>query len=225
MPLIPDDQIRVFDRQAMRAHDAQCIDQYGIPGIVLMENAGSGAAEVALHMTSSSSIMAIVCGRGNNGGDGWAMARHLANHGRTVRLIELDQPDPKSDAGLHRAVAMAMNIPITDQLTAMDTAEYIVDAILGTGLDREVHGNTRAAIEYLNASTSTVLAMDIPSGLHADRGCPMPIAVHATTTVTMGGWKQGFECPQASAYTGEILTIDIGAPRALADALGRPQTT
>ena len=225
MALIPCNQVRVFDRDAMRLLDVRCIAEYGIPGIVLMENAAVGAVEIALSMTEPNGRMAIVCGRGNNGGDGWAMARHLCNQGRAVCVIEVAVPDPESDAGIHRAIALAMEIPVTDNLKDMCSADCIIDAMLGTGLDRDVQDHLLTTIECINACQTPVLAIDIPSGLHADRGTPMPDAVRATTTATMGGWKLGFEQPNASIYTGKIETVDIGAPRILSDKLGRSRNT
>jgi NAD(P)H-hydrate epimerase len=221
MTLIDADRMYIMDLAASRQLDAQATSHYGIPGIVLMENAARGATEVALQMLGSRTRVHVVCGPGNNGGDGWAMARHLHNAGCDVTLTPIGMPREGSDAAANAATVHRMSIDIIPWTDANDV-DLVVDALLGTGLDREVEGVIRELIESINSTEAQVLAIDLPSGLDADTGCPLGLAVRADATATFAGWKLGFMEQESVRWTGEIHTVDIGVPCELAQSLGSP---
>ena len=218
----------VLDRAAVRAIDAAAIEEYGIPGLVLMENAARGLASIALDMLAESGAspgrVLIVCGRGNNGGDGYALARHLANAGASLSIVALGEPRAGGDARVNASICQAMNLPIAELSAIDDEASFdlVVDAISGTGLDRAVEGPAADAIEWINGYPAPVLAVDAPSGLDCDRGVPLGPTVRATRTVTFVALKPGFLVEDAAAYTGTVSVADIGAPaeliKRLADA-------
>lgn len=225
----------VLNRQAVREVDRAAIEDYAIPGIVLMENAARGLAEHALDMltdvTSQPPRVLIICGRGNNGGDGYALARHLTNQDIDVTLAILGDPKPKGDAGINQTICRHMNIPeVSPEVTPNklnDLGEFhlIVDAIFGTGLDRPVTGPIAAIIEWINSTGLPVLAADCPSGLDCDTGRPLGSAVLATRTVTFVALKPGFLHPKAKPYTGAVFVAQIGAPAFLIERFGVPPRT
>ncbi|MDP7029378.1 MAG: NAD(P)H-hydrate epimerase [Phycisphaerales bacterium] len=219
---LPDHRIRVLDRAAARALDAAATGTYGIPGIVLMENAAVGASEIAMGMIPSGGSVAIACGPGANGGDGWAMARHLHNAGYGVDIITLTPAVGSPAAAVNASIAAAMQIPMSPSLEPLERADLIIDAVFGTGLDRELTGPLLAAVEAINAARGGVLAVDIPSGLDADTGMPRGLVVRADQTATFACWKAGFLEMESLRWTGDIHCIDIGAPQELADQMGRP---
>lgn len=216
----------VFDRAAVRAVDRAAIQRYGIPGIVLMENAARGLREVVLSRVPRPRAVLICCGSGNNGGDGHALARHLHNAGVRVLVAALGAPRPGGDAATNEAIGRAMGLerhggpddPVPDAV------ELVVDALLGTGLDRPVEGDARAWIRWMNGLGRPILAVDTPSGLDCDTGRPLGAAARAETTVTFVGWKAGFLAPGADAYTGRVIVADIGAPVELLREHGRPSS-
>lgn len=216
----------VLDRAAARAVDRAASEEFGIPGIVLMENAALAIAGETLAMITGRAdpVVMIVCGSGNNGGDGWALARHLHNAGVRAVVVPLGEPRPTTDAGLNCAIARRMRVEeITpDDIEGCPAPDLIVDAIFGTGLDREVRGVAVGMIEWINAASALVLAVDVPSGLDCDTGKPFGAAVRATRTVSFVGMKPGFDQAHAQPYLGEIVIGDIGAPRELTERFGRP---
>jgi NAD(P)H-hydrate epimerase len=237
--------VDILSRRAARDVDRLACDEYHIPSIVLMENAAFHLADIALTMAGASPRprILIVCGPGNNGGDGFAVARHLHNSGAAVHIV-LGAPEAAyaGDAAINLAVGRAMRIPITpsdpgDPARAVDLAEraltepgggridLVIDAILGTGLASEVRPPLAALIQAVNARAkqhTPILAVDIPSGLDADSGEARCVAVHATITVTFVGLKQGFTALSAQPYIGDVVIAGIGAPRELRERLGRP---
>jgi NAD(P)H-hydrate epimerase len=216
----------VLDRESVRAVDRAAIEEYGIPGVVLMENAARGLASEALDMLGrTGKHVVIVCGSGNNGGDGWALARHLHNAGVSVTVGVLGEPREGSDAALNRRVCRRMAITETapDDLPApLAGCDLIVDAIFGTGLDRRVTGVAAAVIDLINASGRRVLAVDVPSGLDCDSGATLGCAVKAARTVTFVARKPCMELEVAKAYLGSVVVVDIGAPIDLVERFGRP---
>ena len=206
-----------------------------MPAIVLMENASRGLALQALRMLGfpdhpPGANVLIVCGGGNNGGDGLAAARHLHNAGAGC-TIALTRPADRytGDAATNLHIVQAMDLQIVDAaddpagtLAGLPPADLVLDGLLGTGLDRDVQPPLDAVIEFINRQPAPVLAIDIPSGLDCDTGRPRPAAVRAAATVTFVGAKQGFLEPGAGAYTGQVIVTDIGVPRELVAALGRP---
>lgn len=213
--------------------DHAAIEDYGIPGIVLMENASRGLAEVAKKMLGESKgrRVVIVAGTGNNAGDGFALARHLHNAGfEPVVLLAGDESRISGDAGTNLQIIKRMNLNIkvlsndgqglVMLIEELKQAHLIVDAVFGTGLSGKVGGFYRNVIEQINAGDQPVLAVDIPSGLDCDTGQPLGLAVKASTTVTFVANKQGFDNPQAGQYTGTVIVADIGAPRVLVTRIG-----
>lgn len=221
----------------MRAIDRAAITEYGIAGIVLMENAARGLCEHALDMLPHGDAhiarrVLIICGSGNNGGDGYALARHLHNHRISVLIAAIGLPKPETDAGINRAICERMRLPIIDsrelEPTQFAAADLIVDAIFGTGLDRAIDVCSEAArfIELINASGKPVLAVDVPSGLDCNTGRPVSpdgVCVKAMRTVTFVGMKIGFLEADAQQWLGKTVVCDIGAPRELSERFGRLQ--
>jgi hydroxyethylthiazole kinase-like uncharacterized protein yjeF len=166
----------------------------------------------------------IVCGGGNNGGDGWALARQLEGAGIRPVVASLGEPGAETDAGVNRRICRAMGIeetPVDGLLRGRGDA-LIVDAIFGTGLTRPIEGRSAQVIEWMNASGTPILAVDVPSGLDCDTGRPLGVTVRAARTVTFVGPKRGFFSPEARPYVGEVVVAGIGAPRALVERFGTP---
>lgn len=225
-----------FTRDSIRQLDRIAIAQYWIPGILLMENASRSIADHALAMleqfdktTPTPRRVLVICGGGNNGGDGFGAARHLHNAAVNVTLA-LARPanEYKGDAMMTLKIAQKMNIPMldisqnTDAFNNTQTYDLVIDALLGTGLAENVRPPYTAIIDWINEQPAPVLAVDIPSGLDCDTGQPLGAAVRAHTTVSLVGHKLGFAQPGAKDYTGNILTAPIGAPRELVEGLGTP---
>ncbi len=212
----------VFTRESVRKLDRLAVEQYHIPSIVLMENASIHIASAAMKMVRGQKNPRIIifCGPGNNGGDGFAAARHLHNAGARVSLI-LSGPVARysGDAAINLQISRLMNVPIRTP-SRLGRTDLIIDALLGTGLDRPVTGVIAGFIQQINTQKS-VLAVDIPSGLDADTGHPLGIAVKATQTITLAGLKVGFLAPHAKAYLGRVTVGDIGIPRELATRLAQ----
>ena len=215
------DHIYVLDLAASRQMDQDAMDRYKIPGLLLMENAARGVAEIACSMMPPHGRVSIICGSGNNGGDGWATARHLFNAGHDVQVSSLAAPVPESDAAINAHIAHHMGISVTP-LQDSPQCDLVIDALFGTGLDRNVEGKAADIISHINAASAPILSIDIPSGLNADKGNAMGIAVRATATATLAAWKKGFLTMDSVRYTGDIHTIDIGVPTTLINELGGP---
>lgn len=214
------DRPLTFSREAARAVDRITIEEYGVPGIVLMENAARALATAAIDLLERSAprtgTVLIACGSGNNGGDGYATARHLHNAGLGVLLLSLGEPRSGTDAFVNRTICEKMHLPLIEHgvLASLQPA-LILDAIFGTGLDRPIEGGARSIIEWINnkgAHGVPIVAADIPSGLDCDTGRELGIAVRAIRTVSFLGLKKGFREPGAQEFTGEIVIGDIGAP-------------
>jgi NAD(P)H-hydrate epimerase len=215
----------VLDRESVRAVDRAAIAEYGIPGVVLMENAARALAVEALAMLADTNgSVAIVCGSGNNGGDGWALGRHLHNAGANVTIAPLGDPREGGDAAVNCGICRKMKLReiAADDLPAqLQGCDLVVDAIFGTGLDRAVTGSAAEVIERINESGRPVLAVDVPSGLDCDSGEPMGKTVRATRTVTFVARKPAMNVDAARVYTGQVVVGDIGAPVELLARFGR----
>jgi NAD(P)H-hydrate epimerase len=210
-----------LSREKIRRIDQLASEQYGIPGIVLMENAARAAADVALQMLGeiSSNRTTIFCGGGNNGGDGLAVARHLHNRGIAVRIVQCFDPIKlPADAATNWRIVQAMLLEILPLEKIAMVDDLAIDALLGTGVTSPPRDRIKQAIELVN-SAPAVLAIDLPSGLDADTGQPLGECVRATKTVTFVAEKFGFADPASRQYTGEIIVGDIGCPRELIDAV------
>jgi NAD(P)H-hydrate epimerase len=207
-------------REQARALDRRAIEHFGVPSVVLMENAGRGAAELLLSLGLHGPV-AVCCGKGNNGGDGFVIARHLHNHGVPVRVLLFSRPEELTgDAAVHYHIIERLQLPI-DDYSAMSldgerlrrdlgTAEWVVDALFGTGLTGPVRPPFGQVIEAINASPARVFAVDIPSGLDCDMGRPLGAAVRAEHTVTFVALKKGFADPASREWTGQVHRADIG---------------
>jgi len=216
--------MKVATAQQMQDLDRKAIGTFGIPGIVLMENAGRGATEILcstfpdIHRKE----IAIVAGKGNNGGDGFVMGRHLLNRGLSVRVFLLTHPESlQGDAKINFEIFSRMRGEVlffsgSDQLEKLkkdlESAAILVDAIFGIGLNSEVRGFYREVIEHLNSLQKPIVAVDIPSGLDANTGRPLGTAIRAFLTVTFGLPKVGHLIAPGPDYTGELRIVDIGIP-------------
>lgn len=218
-------RLRPLSRQELRSLDEAAAELFGIPTLLLMENAGRNAAEWLAVQLRPGGLVLILCGSGNNGGDGGVVARHLDAWDVPVEVAwiadrERLSPDAAAQAvileksGVHQHFATTAEE--VDALAPLfERADWIVDALLGTGLSRPVAGLVGDVIARINATGKDVLALDLPSGLDADTGEPLGLAVRATATLTFAAPKLGFLRPGSSAYTGEVRVADIGAPRAV----------
>ena len=215
-------KIRPLSRDEVRGIDARAAEELGLPTLVLMENAGRGAAALLRERAGRGRVV-IVCGPGNNGGDGGVVARHLDAWEYAVRVVWFARRERLSDdAAVQFQILERSGLdqqtwegPIDpgrlDEL--FREADWVVDGLLGTGLTRPVEGPLRTVIEALNRSGKPVLALDLPSGLDADTGRPQGVAVRATATATFVAPKLGFATPGAEAFTGEVHIVEIGVPR------------
>jgi NAD(P)H-hydrate epimerase len=220
--------LRPLSRAEVRDVDRRAIEEFGMPGIALMENAGRGAAELLVQLGIDGPV--IVCaGRGNNGGDGFVIARHLQNQGFDVEvLLYADAKALEGDAAtnFHILEAAGSQIveftPLTKDATPppfnFDPCDWIVDALLGTGMRGTVREPYATVIRQINEAGKRVLAVDLPSGLDCDTGQPLGVCIRAAHTATFVSRKLGFDAPGASQFTGEVHVVDIGVPRALLKA-------
>ena len=215
----------ILTREQARELDRRAMQEFGVPGIVLMENAGRGMAEL-LRSLGVNGLVVICCGKGNNGGDGFVIARHLDNAGVRVRVLLFADPAQLSgDAAVNHRIVAASGIPLEvfadpvlneERLRhQLSDADWIVDAFFGSGLRGAVQSPFDRVIAAINTAEARVFAVDIPSGLDCDTGLPLGTAVRAQHTATVAAMKQGFLHPSAAEALGEIHLIDMGAPRLL----------
>lgn len=209
----------------MREMDRRTIEEFGLPGLVLMENAGRAVAEAAWELLpSDGGRVLVVAGKGNNGGDGFVAARHLAGRGVEVAVLLLCKlPELHGDAAINANYANKIGLMIVEEpddetlVGAIELADVIIDAILGTGLNGEVHGRARQVIEMLEFAAAPIVAVDIPSGLNSDTGQVLGAAVEAHHTVTFALPKTGLVQYPGKAHVGELTVADIGIPPAILD--------
>lgn len=221
------DNLRGYSAESCRELDRRAIEDFGIPGLLLMEHASIGATQLILReleqrgATPHNARVTVVCGPGNNGGDGYAVARHLFNCGCAVAVWELVDPATiasESDAGTNRRIVTGLDVTLhpaweCDPPTAGPSPDLFVDAIFGTGLNRPPAGRFERVIRRLNEASEPTVAIDVPSGLDADSGEPIGVAIEASATVTFGLPKQGFVQPGAGRFTGAVFCVPIGIPR------------
>ena len=214
----------------MRELDRRTIEDLGVPSLVLMENAGRGAYQVLRReFPELGGPVVILAGRGNNGGDGFVVARYLINDGFPVSVFLLAARDQvRGDALANLKILEALGVRVEEvqeegRLNAvvhrMSRAELVVDALLGTGLNSPVQGLLAQLITKMNQVRPPVLAVDIPSGLSADTGEPLGTAVKARVTVTFGFPKLGQIVPPGRDLTGRLWLVDIGIPPRFAQDL------
>ncbi len=211
--------------EQMRAIDKSAIENIGIPGIVLMENAARGFVDVLCKQEGiETADIAVFCGLGNNGGDGFAIARMLVQKKIKVRVAIIGDMDRISgDAKINLEIMKKIRIPwinITDQegmdkLKDLESATLLIDALLGTGCNKGVDGILAQTITWMNRSNRPVFAVDIPSGINGDNGRIMGHCVHAAKTVTFCLPKVGLFLNPGAFMTGEVIVIDIGIPEAV----------
>jgi hydroxyethylthiazole kinase-like uncharacterized protein yjeF len=206
--------------ELIRRIDAAAVGELGIPGLLLMENAARCVCDVIMRRGPWNSIT-ILCGHGNNGGDGLAVARLLAamNISSRVCLVTGEKPlSPDAQANLSFLTNSGLSLDRPDvtaldaELQSLTTPDLIVDALLGTGIRGTVASPLAEVIASANASTAFRLAIDVPSGLDSETGLPCGIAIRANVTVTFVAKKQGFQQPESREYTGPIEVGHIGLP-------------
>jgi NAD(P)H-hydrate epimerase len=220
---------QLLSREQVRAVDRRAIEEYGVPGVVLMENAGRSAAELLLRLGARGPVT-ICAGKGNNGGDGFVIGRHLDIHRIPVRVLLFARPgELTGDAATNYRIIEKSGLPIAvfgpdvDEATVLRelaASEWVVDGLFGTGLTGPVRPPFDRVIAAINGCGARVLAVDIPSGLDCDTGRPLGATVRATHTVTFVGQKKGFVEPSAKEWLGEVHVAGIGAPRALSELAG-----
>lgn len=214
----------ILTADEMREMDAQTIETFGLPGRVLMENAGRGAVRAIFDTWPEiySRRVAVMAGKGNNGGDGFVIARYLAQHGVDAAVYLLASRDRlRGDAAANFKHLETLGIPVTEMPDDLTFSRYkeeiagchlIVDAILGTGLDSEVKGFFRDVIDFINQVSAPVFCVDIASGLHTETGQPCGTCVKADATATFAFAKLGHMLLPGARYTGKLFIIDIGIP-------------
>ena len=216
----------------MQRMDRATIESFGIPGRVLMENAGRGATDFFLEAVyrNHPGNVGIAAGRGNNGGDGFVMARYLHQKGIPATVFLLSERDRiKGDAAANLKLLDAIGVPVVEMAdtAAFESRQSLmrhqhtwIDAILGTGLTSEVRGFFREAIDFINRQHRPVFAVDIASGLNADTGQVCGVCLQATATSTFGFAKVGHQCYPGRTLTGKLKIIDIGIPPHVAATIG-----
>lgn len=207
----------------MKAIERAAIEKHGVPAALLMENAGAAVAEEIVKFAKPGDVI-VVAGYGNNGGDGFVIARLLLKKGFNVNVMLAGRPRPFSnEAGNNFKAILDMNcVPraiydisgMEKAFASLPGCELIVDALFGIGIKGPLDRFYVALIEKINSSGAKIIAVDLPSGLDADEGTPCPSAVKALKTVTFGLSKAGFKNEASRSYTGEVIVADIGIPSA-----------
>ncbi len=224
----------ILTADEMRRIDSETID-FGIPGRILMENAGRGAAQILLErfLGVGAKKIGILAGRGNNGGDGFVIARHLSQKGIDVIVYLLSEASlVKGDALLNLELLYRLEIPVIEipdrksfdsNQNSMRHRDVWVDAIFGTGLKSDVEGYIRDIILFINIMRKPVLAVDIPSGIDSDTGQICGEAVRSNVTATFGYAKAGHYLYPGASYSGKVEIVDIGIPKFIPDAISPKQ--
>jgi NAD(P)H-hydrate epimerase len=220
----PGNKYTLMTKDQVRAVDFWAINTLGVPGVVLMENAGRSCAELIKEKLKgiTKPKVCIFCGTGNNGGDGYVIARHLLNGGFEVIVVICgDRMKVKGDAKINLDI-LEKSGRLIEQLNPKDDdvparvkgfaadADMIVDGLFGTGLSGPLRDDYIQLIESINACDCPIMAVDIPSGLDCDSGQPLGTAVRASCTVTFVAVKKGFVSESAASFTGEIYIASIG---------------
>lgn len=216
--------VPVLSRAEARALDRAASERGGVPSLELMENAGRASAEAILVEYGNATRFLVLAGRGNNGGDGYVVARYLGAARRSVRVLTTTDPDAATGDARTNLERYRSTGGVVERLEpgtlrlldeALGDAHVVVDALYGIGLSRDVEGLDRAVIERLNLSSIPVVALDLPSGLDADRGVPLGAAVRARLTLTFAHDKRGLCTPLGAEHAGRVRVVDIGIPAAL----------
>jgi NAD(P)H-hydrate epimerase len=223
-----------LSREQVRDIDRHAIEEYGMSGLVLMENAGRGVADKLCQFGIYGRVV-ICCGAGNNGGDGFVIARHLDLRAIRVEVLVFTADTVTDASGRLRPMALSadasMNFEILSKTDVpievltigegladrIKRSSWVVDALLGTGARGEVRPPLDQVIDEINRCGSPVVAVDIPSGLDCDSGLPAQHTIRATHTCTFVAPKPGFFAAGAQDFTGQVHVLDMGAPRKLVD--------
>jgi NAD(P)H-hydrate epimerase len=218
-----------LSREQSREVDRRALADCGLPGVVLMENAGRSAAEVLVALDPADGLKVICCGKGNNGGDGFVVARWLGQFGVPAEVLLFARPEELAgDAAVMFHALRHTDVPVSvvppGDAAAVATsrladAAWVVDALFGTGLTGPVRAPFDAVIAAINAAGKPILSLDIPSGLDCDTGEPLGPTVRADHTVTFVDRKVGFDAPAAAAWVGRVHVGDIGVPAALVESV------
>jgi len=220
---------KVLTREEMRELDRKAIEEYKIPGIILMENAGRNVADEVLNMLDDpqQTKVAILCGKGNNGGDGFVVTRHLHNHSIHVDVFlvaKISDILNDGDAGTNLQILLNMKIPVKEILDIqgvnnilkeLNNYNLLVDALFGTGLSGDVREPFKTLIGGVNSLNKPIISVDIPSGLDCNTGKILGAAIQATKTVTFAAAKKGFYLGEGPGYTGNVTVADISIPKEL----------
>src|SRR5205809_262403 len=221
--------MRVLNSTQMRDADRRTIEEIGIPSLVLMENAGrqAAAAMEAVYSDLLDRQIAVLCGRGNNGGDGFVIARTLVQRGADVSVFVIGRVgDVRGDARINLEILGRLGVTVVEvadsqawelHFSEVSDCTLIVDAIFGTGLNAPVSGLIESVIADVNASAIPVVAIDLPSGLSADSTDPIGPCIDAALTVTLAAPKLPLVLPPAETHAGDIVIADIGIPSEVID--------
>jgi NAD(P)H-hydrate epimerase len=212
----------LLSRDEARALDRRAMDEGGVPGVVLMENAGRGCAELLVRLGVQGRVV-VCCGKGNNGGDGFVIARHLDNAGVAVTVHLFGDPaELTGDAAVNYRILAHSGPPIViyprgefDDAHLREEfarADWIVDALFGSGLTGAPRAPFDRIVRVINESPARVFAVDIPSGLDSDTGLSLGATVRAHHTATIAGVKKGFVRKEAQTWLGKVHVIDMGLP-------------
>jgi ADP-dependent NAD(P)H-hydrate dehydratase / NAD(P)H-hydrate epimerase len=215
-PIVSSEESRQFDRHT--------IDEVGVPALALMETAGRAVADAVEQLGAGPVV--VLAGVGNNGGDGFVAARTLRARGREVDVLVLGDDaalrgDPRAcfSAASKAGVRVQFGADAAALRRVAGDAAILVDALFGTGLSRPLAGSAAALVEAMNALGRPIVAVDVPSGLDADRGVPLEVAVRATCTVTFAFKKRGLVGSPGFTYAGKVIRADIGIAQALAESV------
>jgi len=224
--------MRVVTSEEMQQLDQTTIKDIGIPGVVLMENAGLKVVESIKNILEDvrGKTVTVFAGKGNNGGDGFVVARHLLNMGAEVRVLIFGDPkEIKGDAGVNLGILTAMGHKVHSIMNvnsvnivklSMVSTDLVVDAVFGTGFKGAVDEHVGNIIEIINGAGKPVVAVDIPSGLEANTGKAHGPCIRATHTVTFGLPKTGLLVYPGVGYAGELIVADISIPPAVIEKRG-----
>jgi ADP-dependent NAD(P)H-hydrate dehydratase / NAD(P)H-hydrate epimerase len=227
--------MRVLNAAQMREADRRTIEDIGIPSLVLMENAGRQvvAAIEALHADLAERRVAVLCGRGSNGGDGFVVARTLVQRGVDVSVFLIGLvAEVRGDARTNLEILGRLGLTVVEiadsqawelHFSEVRDCTLIVDAIFGTGLNAPLSGLMETVVADVNASGIPVVAIDLPSGLGADSHEPIGNSIEAGTTVTLGAPKISLVLPPAETRAGDIVIADIGIPEGVIESLEGPR--
>jgi NAD(P)H-hydrate epimerase len=218
--------VPTLNREQSREVDRRAREEFGVSGLVLMENAGRGTAELLARLGAKGPVV-ICCGKGNNAGDGFVIARHLDLCRIGVRIcLWASEDELRGDAAANFGIVRKSGLPVEvfgnrhDRQRLAEIlagADWVVDALLGTGAQGEPRSPLAEVIDQLNEQHLPILAVDLPSGLDCDTGTPSAHTIRARHTCTFVAVKTGFMASGAAGYTGEVHVVGIGAPRRLVD--------